>query len=133
MSLSDDTKEKLVALADLLSKVKAKSFNLALWKNTTPCGTTACAVGHAAQDAWFQDRGLSISWYIPAYTAPDGNVYSDWDAVMAFFGLNQDQAVFLFNGHYYDNKDLHDPLAVRGRILSFIQADGVVNLRECTY
>jgi len=46
-------------------KIKTK-FDLTEWVNKNECGTTACAIGHAALDPLFQKRGLRLMWEDPS-------------------------------------------------------------------
>lgn len=82
-------------------------------KNTSlPCGFTACAIGWAAQDAWFNERGFQLyslnSLNIIRYEFPWCRVHYNWDAVRLFFDLDQDDAGYLFQRQSYTQ----DPVPV---------------------
>lgn len=60
------------------------------------CGTAACAIGHAALIAEFQDEGFRPLHDDVAYKEARG-----WDAVQLFFDLTFPQAFRLFWGTQY--------------------------------
>lgn len=69
------------------------------------CGTSACAVGHAALDPWFNDQGLGLDRNgRPYYTFVDESGFHSelgWDAVASFFGLDLDTTHDLFMEEFY--------------------------------
>lgn len=64
------------------------------------CGSTACALGHAALDPWFKDRGLHIELRTPDRVRPYFEpVHANRHGMMAachFFDLDFRDAEFLF-------------------------------------
>lgn len=95
------------------------SFNLDSWydgKDTCPtkygfkikaqdCGTSACAVGLAALDPWFQERGLQL---VPPDEDEDGDEatiryqgYYHFSAVNEFFDIPYEEAWRLFHPSGY--------------------------------
>jgi hypothetical protein len=115
--------EALQQVVRVLKTVEPKDFCLGSWT----CGTAACAIGHAAQDPWFIERGLQIGVTSYNYDGDeercpvqeDGN--SGWPAVGDFFNLSQKSAFYLFNELKYN----HDVTVqdVITRIEEFIQAE----------
>lgn len=98
--------ERLTKMAELLDKVSAehKPFNLGYWSHKAEvledfelketarasgltvsevheCGTVACAVGHACQDNWFNEQGLTAT----ESGCPSYGEVSSWGAVAVFF------------------------------------------------
>lgn len=62
-------KRRYLKLADFLDTVKRKDFNFKFWispnwdgKQVISCGTTGCALGHAATMPIFRRLGMSIFW-----------------------------------------------------------------------
>lgn len=105
-------KEALLRLADKLDgsgpyesvgPVKPETFNMNGWK----CGTAHCACGHAANDMWFNDRGLIIQATTSQYGVHNWTtiMYGDrkaYDAAAAFFDVSGGTAEFLFDPSSYD-------------------------------
>jgi maltooligosyltrehalose synthase len=84
------------------------------------CGTVACAVGHATLIPEFQALGLKMVRDITpepsAFGAMpffDGKV--SWDAVRAFFDIDESWTHYLFLGSSYDYDAGPDQVAVRIR------------------
>jgi len=94
--------ERLTRLAELLETpstlrplaVMDVGFDLTTWYREGPdyddgiesyneCGTTACAVGHACLDVWFNAQGLVRDGGIPQFEDNSG-----WDAVAEFFEID---------------------------------------------
>jgi hypothetical protein len=73
-----------------------------LWLRQQPCNTAACAVGHACVSGVFAEDGLSYDKDKNGGLTPMFDGVEGWDAVKAFFGLNQVQVVGLFAEHSYD-------------------------------
>lgn len=80
-------------MVDLLERVPVSGFNLGTWD----CGTTACAVGWACKDRWFNRQGLRMVDYRPMYR----DAFS-WKAVTDFFELSEGTAVRWFAPQSYD-------------------------------
>lgn len=117
--------ERLTKLAELLenldTKKTKKKFNMESWD----CGTSACAVGHAMINSWFNKQGLMAAFA----TAIDGMrcvpTYNDgtqWDAVKKFFELDLMDAHYLFMDDCYPRKAR--PTTVAKRIRQFISEGG---------
>ena len=104
-------KRRLLKLADYLDTVKPKYFDFESWVGNAhkkvaasglSCGTTACAVGHAANIPEFKRLGLklnielnSISLGIPLVTPTFGDK-TNLNAAGAFFSITDGEAVELF-------------------------------------
>lgn len=98
-----ETIERLEQVIRVLENVKDAEFNLDCWRIDKSCGTTACAVGWAMCNPWFNARGLvpergttldgvvATGAYQPTYQ----NLYRS-DAVRAFFGLDRSEYRELF-------------------------------------
>lgn len=84
----------------VLENITESAFDLRSWRH--PCGTTACVIGHCAQDKWFNEQGLTLhSLGYP--THPTG---PSWQAVFATLGLpdsldKMSFAEYLFSNAYY--------------------------------
>lgn len=94
------------------------------WVPRVSCGTAACAVGLACVSGEFAKDGLvGQMGYDSIYPAFDD--YRHWPAVKLFFGLNDDEATFLFTEHVYECDDLptkgsEAELVVADRIKNFV-------------
>lgn len=78
------------------------------------CGTSACAVGWATLDPWFNEKGLQSAYsQSDIYLIKFDGLY-DWRAIEEFFGLDEDEAedLFTLDSNYGNN----DPLVVAERI-----------------
>lgn len=108
---------RLNLLADRLEKIEAtplkkrkRFFDIGTWvrfgdvRTDGVCGTAACAVGEATFMQRFRDLGLRWSkrHHDPAFKGELG-----WYAVHKFFGLNNDEAEYLFTGTAY--RSIVDP------------------------
>lgn len=121
MTTRKQSDERLIRLADLLESLPRKhvrKFDLHTW---CTCGTTACAVGEATFDPWFQRRGLKLG-YKNSYGAY-ALLYRDYEDMLAaavFFGTTVDEASRLFlPGHYpYGQRG---PKTVAKRIRRFVE------------
>ena len=120
-------------LRNLATTSKVPYFNLSVWFNadyhevdewepitdtngvltkTIPdCGTVACAVGHACLMPEFNKMGLKFDEdYSPVYRE-----HEQWEAVKAFFDIDEFQSNNLFRSHHYD-EDVITPLMVAEKI-----------------
>lgn len=79
---------------------RVNSFNIDSWSETTDCGYSACAVGHACYDKRFISQGLFMADYGPELTVK-GNFLSKWDAVMELFDIDNELAHILFHESHY--------------------------------
>lgn len=88
---------RLKQLIRVLLNAPIERFDMIEWK----CGTTACAAGWAAQDPDFNIEGFVLAEKTrteparPAYIMEHETLY-EWEAIMAFFGLDEIQAGHLF-------------------------------------
>jgi hypothetical protein len=88
---------RLKHLIRVLLNAPIERFDMIEWK----CGTTACAAGWAAQDPDFNIEGFILADKTrteparPAYITEYETLY-EWEAIMAFFGLDVIQAGYLF-------------------------------------
>lgn len=106
--------EQMVTMLRNLPEEKRAKFHIDGWT----CGTTACAVGHACFDPWFNEQGLRIN----EYGAPSFEDETSWWAVEKFFELGEDDAFHLFSGGNYPKEQETTPLDVADRIEAFIAA-----------
>ena len=87
------------------------------------CGSTACAIGHAATDPWFMKEGLHLRMEtiflgfpnpnprlmpIPFYTSLGGTTYRSFDAVSRFFEISLSTATALFDPGGYAPWEMSD-------------------------
>lgn len=54
--------QMLRVLGGLNKHERRKHFNMGTWGEKTPCGTVACAAGHAGLDPWFRRRGFRLDF-----------------------------------------------------------------------
>lgn len=89
--------DRLQHLITVLEKVPPHHFDMVNWT----CGSSACALGWAAQDREFKAQGLILLsntvGHIPTYSDDLG-----FAAAQGFFGLTPQQAYHLFSINYYD-------------------------------
>lgn len=111
-------------LASILAPVPVEQFNLNGWK----CGTTACAMGHAAQDPVFNEQGFFLKAgrfagqvvLEPAYS--NGvHVLEAFDGICAFFEISRQEAHRLFTEDAYPEKAT--PQDVVARIQRMIELE----------
>jgi hypothetical protein len=97
--------ERMNHLAAILEPVQPSVFHLGVWK----CGTTACAIGHAAQDPVFKEQGFGLmetEWLQnPDLPEPvlrtENGVLEAWEAICAFFLISRQEAHRLFTEEAY--------------------------------
>lgn len=125
-----DTREKLGQVIRVLDEVieQNRGFNICSWLQELECGTAACAIGYAAQDQWFIDRGLHLVKGEMSFAKiafwPMYDGYSDFTAINKFFGLSRVESMYLFsNGDYmrYSNAYRITALVVKKRINRVLQ------------
>jgi len=87
--------EALKRVADILESKSDEDVSLVRWK----CGTTACAIGHAASDPWFIDRGFRLGITgLPEYRQENkSDFWPSWIAVERFFDLSSEDSHSLFS------------------------------------
>lgn len=109
-------RERLTQLIRVLEEVQAlgKPWDMTSWltgegKELT-CGTAACALGWATQDAWMQGEGLIlkpsysktvIADWCPSVIDSDGREKTGFWAGAAFFALNLTDSYKLFSANEY--------------------------------
>jgi hypothetical protein len=117
--------DRLDLLADFLrDEVPEDHFDLGTWRYGCEnekalllhqCGAVACAVGWACTMPRFKEAGLHTNWTgSPVYGG-----YLGWNAVQAFFGLEQREAYALFSTDNYGEGA--SPLDVAQRIQLFLK------------
>lgn len=97
-------KPALLKLAQLLRKPLPKGvdrFEMRSWQSHKECGTSACAVGLAASDPWFNKRGFKIMNGGPGFIPERGCYLGGWNAVIRFFDLTEEDAFYLFAKPFY--------------------------------
>lgn len=112
--------DRLETLAKHLETVPPETFNLKAWK----CGTTACAMGHACSIPKFRQAGLKLTeilvWMTEPMLSPEFKGRGGFEAAEFFFGLNEDEALFLFDPDCYPAGDRTRKQTVINRIRKFI-------------
>ena len=118
-------KERLNKLVDLLENLPKEreklnygmdiptDFDLAVWYEKSPCGTSACAIGHAMLHPWFYEQGLKFDYGNDNDTAYHNlepifenglGIHSSWNAVAAFFDISHSDAEMLFQDEGYEHE-----------------------------
>jgi hypothetical protein len=112
--------DRLLRLAEYHEhQVSPEQFSLRNWQD--PCGTVACAIGHACRIPEFAEAGLRLVPYGNAgYFMPAYGEWSDWYAVAEFFGIDHDDAEYLFGAWHYDEGVATRPDEVAARIREFV-------------
>ncbi len=90
------------------------------------CGTHACVLGLACLDPEFRSEGLNFQLHSDNYyenkMVPFFGGQVEIDAGIAFFGLDPDEALRLFDPGYYDNAKGRDAeLEAAGKVKGLIQ------------
>lgn len=129
-----DALENLQRVAELCRRANHVLDMGQFWSN---CGTFGCLAGWAAQDPWFQDRGLQVMsatpggnrvgvvvWWRRKNSVP--YALRDFEALQEFFGLDEYQTNYLFADNPWATnveqiKDWSDALArinevIRGEV-----------------
>lgn len=80
--------EALLKVVEILESTPDEAVDLQNWT----CGTTACAIGHAASHPWFIERGFKLDerYGYPVFHKVKGEKlqsWEGWEAVEEFFGL----------------------------------------------
>ena len=84
-----------------------KRFNMYNWasrRNVEDCNTSACAIGYAAQDSWFNYHGLYLTkdgYYERLYPTYAG--HQEFKALSVFFAISLKQAEYLFYAGSYND------------------------------
>jgi hypothetical protein len=99
--------ERLKRLRQLLDEVETPRFDMELWGNETPCGTTCCALGLAACDLEFKEQGLQAGWYScgPRLRRmfPQFGDATGFEAGEKFFDITEAQSEYLFSPEAYED------------------------------
>jgi hypothetical protein len=140
---------RLEMMADLLDNLKVRpgGFDMNVWTEfgrvpnnsltrafarmrgyLHPCGTSACAVGHAMVHPKFNAEGLRIAvgigidgsrGLVPTYAG-----FHNWNAVETFFDLSGGSAGYLFNPTEYPLSEQSNPGYVALRVRCLLDAYG---------
>lgn len=104
--------ERLLELLKLLDTIPNDNLDLHTWafeniedrsqQQLIDCGTTCCAVGWACSHPPFMSQGLR--WLDKPVPSPTYLKHSSWDAVEAFFEINNAVATWLFSEDLYPYK-----------------------------
>jgi hypothetical protein len=96
--------EALLKVVEILESTPDEAVDLQAWT----CGTTACAIGHAASHPWFIERGFKLSdTGCPVFHQVNGEkLLCGWEAVEEFFGLT---------GYKYNAQTWRDGLSSQER------------------
>jgi hypothetical protein len=89
-------------------------------RKTEICKTAFCLMGWAAQDPWFIERGFRLS---NQNTDEPVVFYDDeieWDAVVKFLAVTEDEALFLLDGANYGREST--PSEVMTRLRAFVNS-----------
>lgn len=105
---------KLLRVADICDKVDPEKFSLRDW-DYNGC---RCAVGHAMNDSWFNERGFHSTDDNCLRQAPLFGNLRQWTAIVAFFEITIDEAEFLFVEDSYVSSS---PKEVAIRIRLFVE------------
>lgn len=117
--------KRLKTLANYLLTINPKTFDLSEWS----CGTTACAIGHAANIPEFKNAGFTLNFAddmrdtYPILINPIiGEAISrHWDAVEDFFDITEIESKHLFMDSAYGCEyDVIQPSDVSDRIFKLI-------------
>lgn len=115
-------RDRLLRTADILREVPDKHFSMEYW---CTCGTKFCAVGWAAQDPLLKAEGLKLVNMEREFLnrkekplSPAYKTFEGWGAVEEFYGLDHDNANYLFNEEHYPKKVSKEE--VIGRIYTFV-------------
>lgn len=109
-------RERLNHLANVvLPEVKRSEFDISYWD----CGTTACAVGHAARDPVLKHEGLYVSG-CPIFPLNGPIRTLGYAAVGEFFGMDRADAIYLFSPTEYDQVTKPGPMDVAARIHQYM-------------
>ena len=100
-------RERLQQMVTMLRELPVDGmigFDLANWYDADhPCGTAACAVGHACLNPVFNAQGLTLDRGI-LFESPKFGDSHGWDAVEVFFGLEPSDAKFFFCEDSYEER-----------------------------
>lgn len=132
---------RLRQLAKLLKTIPDSNFNLDCCRSEDTskksigeelqCGTVCCAVGWACSYKPFNKAGLYYSEGSPNYKCEVTSTnLTGWRAVEAFFGINNDTAVYLFSDYYYSTRDNTTPHQVVDRIKALLQSGKLIDLSD---
>ena len=120
------TIERLDNVVRVLQQVirKKRRFDIYKWTSAPTlqelhsCGTSACAIGYAAMDPWFNRRGLKFkrgsglggSWIGEATLSYKD--FGEFHSVLQFFGLSFKDAEQLFTEDGYGDKEVTPQMVI---------------------
>lgn len=84
----------------ILENTPDENFNIGSWA----CGTVHCAVGLAACNPWFNQKGLYLDDVgVVCFKRPDSEDYpsAHWQAVVEMFNIGYRESEWLFSGNEY--------------------------------
>jgi hypothetical protein len=84
-----------------------------LWTKEIGCQTAFCVMGWAAQDPWFITRGFRLSNEDRDLPVVFFKGKTGWDAVTAFLGITEDEALFLFDEPNYGRAATPSEVSIR--------------------
>lgn len=137
-------RKRLQVLARFLGGIKRKHFDLGSWCEIdggklaggkiekVGCGTTACAMGWAANVPSFHRDGLRLSRSVDGLMEPRLGRKTQLDAAEAFFGLTTTEASYLFLPDNYAERELRSPRAVVRHIERVLAGKPLRNVTEPT-
>lgn len=130
-------RERMTILRDhLRDNVKDDKFNLSTWVGNDEipwggmqdlsCGTTACAMGHAASIPSFQEQGLRLERFHDRFNEKLGRITFngkvDFDAAGAFMDLNSEETEWVFDPARYRNENETTRMEVVERLTSLLES-----------
>ena len=131
--------ERLLELLKLLDTIPNDNLDLSTWAFEDPrdksqqqlvdCGTTCCAVGWACSHPPFIDEGLH--WSHKSEPMPAYLKHSSWNAVEAFFEINNAVATWLFDVDSYPSE--YSIQNVRQRIEEIIEDEDLYDFITESY
>lgn len=114
--------ERLEVLADFLESdaVPDERFDMRTWvHHDSPwCGTASCAAGWACMNPTLVAEGLHLDGN--TFRGPTFGGHVDFDALMEFFELEDDEVFELFDIDGHDDRAPISKAAVAARIREFI-------------
>ena len=127
---------RLLVLARYLEKVPPRRFKMTIWGEgkiaksyATGCGFAGCAMGHAAFIPSFRKAGLMLKEQSSLDGTPNWTIAIKGRRLVTFgvaawlFGINTNQATYLFAGEDRDGENRGDetPKQVAARIREFVE------------
>ena len=129
--------ERLTRLHALVSGISPAVLNMETWLGQGGCGTTACAVGWAAQDPWFKAQGLELvdaKWSGPrTFYRPVFGGKENMAAAALLFDLDPDITDTLFGDMAYDDSEEAEDIKsdLLTRITMVLVGKDILHLHYC--